>query len=216
MTQEEQFFKDLLTETGKKFSYSPVFIKQQKLGRRWNYSVCGTPIQKHKGILLGINWGFDGDHDPQSAMPDGQGIQSYKFINRSRGFLEKYLSLDFHTINFNYTNLCFFRTPRENFLNPKDYENCLPLFKQFVDFVQPPWIFSLGNNNCKILLQHRQITDIRQYFDREQKQRGITANLWGHNFYSVPHPNARVKAKSRIEIWEDIGQQILLLSEHRY
>ena len=211
MTQEERFFKRLLANTEQKFFESPVFTEQQQLGKRWSYSVCGTPIQKNRGILLGINWGVDGDHEPQSEMPNGKDIPSYNFVQRSREFLEKYLLLDFHTINFNYTNLCFFRTPKEVFLKPKDYENSLPLFRQFVEFVKPPWVFSLSNNNYKILLQLGQLTDIKEYFDSEQKHKGITAKLWGQNFYSVPHPNARVKAKSRNEIWEHIGQQTLLV-----
>ncbi len=212
MTQEEQFFRRLLVDTERKFFESPVFIKQQQLSKRWNYSVCGTPIQKNKGILLGINWGADGDHEPQMEMPDGEDIPNYNFIQRSRPFLEKYLLLNFYIINFNYTNLCFFRTPKESCLNSKDHENSLPLFKQFVEFVKPPWIFSLGNNNYNILLGLGQLTDVMEYFDSEHKHKGIMAKLWGHNFYSVPHPNARVKKKSRNEIWEHIGQQPLLLA----
>lgn len=211
MTIEQQFLHRLLADTKEKFLSSPVFAEQQQLGRQWNYSVCGTPIQVGKGILLGINWGVSGDHQPQTEMPDGKDIPTYNFIHRSRHFIENYLLLDFDTMNFNYTNLCFFRTPNEIFLRPKDYENSLPLFKQFVEFVKPNWIFSLSNNNSKILSQFGQLTDSTDFFDSEQKHKGVKAKLWGHPYFSVPHPNARVKAKSRNEIWERIGEQTLLL-----
>jgi hypothetical protein len=212
MTVEEQFLQQLLTDTKEKFIGSPVFAEQQQLGRQWNYSACGTPIQVGKGILLGINWGVSGDHQPQTEMPDGKDIPTYNFIHRSRQFLETYLRMDFDTMNFNYTNLCFFRTPKEVFLRPRDYENSLPLFKQFVEFVKPNWIFSLSNNNSKILSQYGQLTSCTDFYDNEQKHKGVKANLWGHPYFSVPHPNARVKTKSRNEIWERIGEQTLLLT----
>jgi hypothetical protein len=211
MTTEEQFLQRLLADTKEKFLESPVLGEQQLCGRQWNYSACGTPIQVGKGILLGINWGVSGDHEPQTEMPDGKDIPTYNFIQRSRQFLEQHLHLDFDTKNFNYTNLCFFRTPREVFLRPKDYENSLPLFRKFVEFVKPEWIFSLSNNNTKILQQHGQLRFTIDYYDSESKHKGVKANLWGHPYFSVPHPNARVKAKSREEIWEQIGQQISLL-----
>ncbi len=209
MTNEEQFFKELLTVTKVAFHNSPVFKEQQKLGKQWNYSICGTPIQLGKGILLGINWGVSGDHVEQTKMPDGKDIPSYNFIQRSKPFLEKYLSLDFDVINFNYTNLCFFRTPDEIFLRPMDYKNSLPLFQQFVQFINPKWIFSLGNNNCKILLQLGQLANVKEFYDNDKKHKALSAELWGHNFFSVPHPNARVKTKSRNEIWESIGEEII-------
>ncbi len=207
MANEEQFLKQLLFETKIKFQESPIFNEQLTLEEHWYYSICGTPIQIEKGILLGINWGAGGEHQPQTEMPDGKDILAYNFIQRSRQNLEKYLSLDFNDINFNYSNLCFFRSPHEIFLRPKDYENSLPLFKQYVDFIKPKWIFSLGNNNCKILSQFGKLTDFKEYLDSERKHKGVTAKLWDYDFFSVPHPNARVKTKSRIEIWEQIGQQ---------
>jgi hypothetical protein len=212
MTIEEHFLQRLLSDTKEKYMLSPVFAEQQKLGRQWNYSVCGTPIQIGKGILLGINWGVSGDHNPQTDMPDGKDIPTYNFIRRSRHYLENYLRLDFDTMNFNYTNLCFFRTPNEVILRPKDYENSLPLFKQFVEFVQPDWIFSLSNGNSKILSQFGLLTNTTDFYDSEQKHKGVKANLWGHPYFSVPHPNARVKTKSRNEIWERISEQILMLT----
>lgn len=212
MTVEEQFLQDLLAYTEEMFLNSPVYATQKQSGCQWSYSVCNTPIQRGKGILLGINWGVSGYHVPQTKMPDGKEITTYNFIYRSREFLERYLLLDFDTLNFNYTNLCFFRTPKESSLHKKDYENSLALFRKFVEFVEPKWIFSLSSNNNKILSQFGHLTDSTDFYDSDNKYKGVKANLWGHSYFSVPHPNARVKAKSRNEIWELIGEQTLRLA----
>jgi hypothetical protein len=209
MTEEEHFFIQLLKETKSKFVKSPIYTKQTELGRQWNYSVCGTPIQKNKQILLGINWGVDGDHEAQKELPHGRDIQHYNFIQRSQPFLEKYLAISLNAVNFNYTNLCFFRSPNASYLSLEDYQNSLPLFKLFADLILPPWIFSLGNSNYQILEQLGQLTNIKKYFDSEKKYYGVTGKLWSYDFYSVPHPNARVKSKSRNEIWELIGKHII-------
>lgn len=50
------------------------------------------------------------------------------------------------------------------------------------------------------------------FYDSEQKHKGVKAELWGHSYFSVPHPNARVKTKSRNEIWERIGKQTFPLT----
>lgn len=193
MILEEQFLQRLLVETKEKFIGSPIFAEQQQLCRQWNFSVCGTPIQVGKGILLGINWGVSGDHKPQAEMPDGKDIPTYNFIRRSRQYLETYLLLNFDTMNFNYTNLCFFRTPKEIFLRVTDYENCLPLFRQFVEFIKPEWIFSLSNNNSKILSRFGQLTDCRSFYDHEQKYKGVKATLWGQSILFRPTPQRASK-----------------------
>jgi len=118
----------LLFDTDKQFKKSPVYQKQLTLGKLWNYAICATPIQKGKGVLFGINWGGSDGYKPQSAMPTGQDIVEYYFIKQSRKPL-KQLGLDFSTFNFNYTNLCFFRTPRANILEFEDYKLSLPFNK---------------------------------------------------------------------------------------
>ncbi len=205
---EDVFFKQLLDRTKQVFKITDVYKKQQGLKQNWNYSVCGTPIQKNKGILLGINWGADDNHEPQSDMPEGKDILEYRFINRSKKYLENYLKLDFNSINFNYTNLCFFRTKAEKDLSDDDYKSSLPLFKSFVEFINPPWIFSLGTGNYYRLQQFGELKNIKEFPDSENKFKGVTATLWGHKFYAVPHPNAHVKGASRDEIWKLIGKNI--------
>ncbi len=210
MVSEELFFQNLLLNTKEAFSNSAICVKQKHLNQEWNYSVCGTPLQVGKGIIMGINWGADGNHPAQTMMPDGRDILDYKFISRSRLLLESYIKIDFVSLNFNYTNLCFFRTPRESLLEDKDYELSLPIFRQLVEYINPPWIFSLAIRNYQTLSRLKQLHDTKEFKDSSQKVTGIKAQLWEYPFYAVPHPNARVSSKSRQEIWKQVGNQLLV------
>ncbi len=209
MTEEEQFFEHLLAET--KLQYEK--CSDQLHNKNWYYSICGAPIKRGKGILLGINWGVDSncEHTPQkfNEIPNKEKFMKYKFIDRSKMRLKDYLKLDLDNENtdVNYTNLCFFRTPNINHLTNQDFENSLHLFKHFFDFVKPPWIFSLGIKTYEKLKEFDKLSDIdnESYFG--EKCRGVTAKLWNINFYCVPHPNARVSNESRNRIWELIGNK---------
>lgn len=204
---KERFFKLLLEQTKKQFELSPICRKQIELGKKWNYSICGTPIQTGRGILLGINWGADDSHEAQSKMPDGEDIAGYGFIRRSEQYLKKHLQLNLESLNFNYANLCFFRSPRESDLTDDDYKLSLPLFKQYVEFINPPWIFSLGSGNSNRLINTGELKSITEYPDKAGKFRGLSGTLWDVPYFSVPHPNARVKRISRDEIWESLATQ---------
>ncbi|HEY8388647.1 MAG TPA: hypothetical protein VIK74_08590, partial [Parasegetibacter sp.] len=114
-------------------------------------SICATPISKDSGIIFGINWGGSGNFLPQTVMPKGNDIADYHFIKQSRQFLEKHWQLDVLNINFNYTNLCFFRTPKEKDLTSDDYKLSLPLFEKYVRYINPPWLLSIGGTNIKVL-----------------------------------------------------------------
>ncbi|MDE3185004.1 MAG: hypothetical protein KGM16_16450 [Bacteroidota bacterium] len=160
-----------------------------------------------KGCPYGHQLGVDGDHEPQNTLPDGKDIAGYPFIKRSRKYLENYLHLDFDDINFNYTNLCFFRSPQQKDLNYHDYKVSLKLFKQFVDYIKPPWIFSLGDSNSKLLEELNVLDNKNELPNKDAKFRGITGELWGITYFSVPHPNARVKSELREEIWKCIGDE---------
>jgi len=201
MTAVDDFFQQLLSDTDAAFLQSPVCQFQYQAGYKWNYSVCGTPLQPGKGIILGINWGADGVHEKQTVMPDGKDVAEYIFMKKSRANIEDILELDFECANFNYTNLCFFRTPAIVFLSPRDYRLSLPLFRSLVEFINPPWIFSLGNSNYKVLSDLEALSGIVEFFDKERKHKAVKGKLWGFDFYSVPHPGARVKAASRKELW---------------
>jgi hypothetical protein len=195
---ETEFFEQLIQKTAKQYEKSSIFLK----GEKWNYSICGSPIQKGRGIVLGINWGADDNHEPQSEMPDGKDIPTYRFINRSKDLLHKHLNVSLEPVNFNYSNLCFFRSPAENDLKIEDYRLSLPLLKEYVEYIQPPWILSLGSSNVQKLSYFGLLTDLQTFYDSQGKFSGNKARLWGYHFYSVPHPNAREKSYFREEIWK--------------
>lgn len=198
------FFSELLVDTDRQFKKSPIYQKQSTLGNQWNYAVCATPISKNNGILFGINWGGADNFQPQTIMPSGQGITEYHFIKKSRQLLEKQWGLDFTSINFNYTNLCFFRTPKERYLSADDYKLSLPLFERYVRYIDPPWLLSIGGTNLKVLGSLGVLKNIRQHFDRQGKFRGHSGQLWDWNIFSVPHPSAHLTSEARLTIWETV------------
>jgi hypothetical protein len=209
MNDEIEFFKELLVKTKTEFYKSPIYKKQNDDKNRWGFSICGTPIQKGKGILLGINWGGHGEYDEQKEMPNGNDILTYNFIQRSQPFFDTYLSLKVDKVDFNYTNLCFFRTPDIKSLSFQDYECSCPLFQQYVEYIKPRWIFSLGIKNYYLLKDMKKLSSTEEFHDSESKHMGATGKFLSYNFYAVPHPNARIKTNSRNEIWDKVGKQFI-------
>ncbi len=207
MSEEIKFFEELRQKTLDIFYESPIYKKQHEENQQWGFSICGTPIQIGKGIIFGINWGGNGEYEDQSEMPKGNEILEYDFIKRSKTFFDKYLHLKFDEPNFNYTNLCFFRTPNIKYLSFQDYERSYPLFVEYVKFIQPPWIFSLGITGYDILKKLGPLKADPDIRDSSQSQRGATGKFFGFNFYAVPHPNAHLKGDSRQEIWAQIGEK---------
>jgi hypothetical protein len=208
MNDSKHFFKTLLDKTKQNFAESNVKILQEERGENWNYAICDTPIVKGKGIIFGINWGGNGNFVPHIEEPDGLNISDYIFIKRSKAFLEKGWDLDFNNINFNYSNLCFFRSPKASDLIFEDFDTSLPLFKEYVKYIKPPWLLSIGGTNIKILDQLGCLLNIKTFEDDENKFKGYTADLWGYKVYSVPHPSARLKRKSRQTIWNKITNEM--------
>lgn len=205
---ENNFLAELLDVTDQQFKKSPVYQKQLKLGKRWNYSICATPISKGKGVLFGINWGGD-DNSPQTIMPSGQDVENYHFIKQIRKYLDPQWNLDFTTINFNYTNLCFFRTPKQSCLSLGDYELSLPLFERYIRYINPPWILSIGVSNLRILNRLGALSNLKDHYDNQGKFRGQSGRLWGWHFFSVPHPSAHLTRESRLEIWSAVTQEMV-------
>lgn len=204
----DSFFFELLKDTERQFKKSPIYRKQIALGKQWNYSICATPILKTKGVILGINWGGTDNFPPQSVMPKGDGIAEYHFIKQSRQFLEKHWQLDISNKNFNYTNLCFFRSPTEKDLSVDDYKLSLPLFEKYIRYINPPWLLSIGGTNINILDRFGQLENIQRYFDNENKFKGHSAQLWGYNIFSIPHPIARLTTEARQTIWTKVTDEM--------
>jgi hypothetical protein len=163
------FFSELLIDTDEQFKKSTIYQKQLSLGEQWNYSICATPISKGNGVIFGINWGGSGDFTAGTVMPTGDDIAGYHFIKQSKTFLEKHWQIDISKINFNYTNLCFFRTPKEKDLSFDDYKLSWPLFEKYVDYINPPWLLSIGVTNLKVLNSLNLLKNIQYQFDNEKK-----------------------------------------------
>lgn len=137
-------------------------------------------------------------------MPSGKDISNYDFIKRSRQLFEKYWGLDITIPNFNYTNLCSFRSPREDILVDDDYVLSIPLFKKYINYINPPWILSIGVKNINVLKKLGYLENIIPHFDKQKKFKGHSGKLWAWNLFSIPHPNARISPEARQTIWEHI------------
>lgn len=96
----------------------------------WGLSICATPFQQNKGLIMGINWGGGSladnyKYNIQKTMPsfnefrDLYKANEYKFLKRLEPFFKIYLDLDVSSGEFNYSNFCFFRTPDISSLRKK-------------------------------------------------------------------------------------------------
>lgn len=202
------FFAELIADTNEKFRESSIYHKQKTLNKKWNYAICATPITKDSGVIFGINWGGEDGYEAQTTMPTGQGITKYHFIQQSRQFLEKHWGLDITSVNFNYTNLCFFRSPSEKYLLKKDYELSLPLFEKYIRYINPPWLLSIGSSNLKVLDHFGLLKNIHRHFDNQNKFKGHSAQLWDYNIFSVPHPSAHLTNEARQTIWTKVTTEM--------
>ncbi len=190
LTPEEKY-KELIERCGIVFAEWSK-DKDEKY-RKWKYALCATPIQPGKGIILGINWGVDRNEEnyyPSKTMPDGSDIKQYHFINRSRKYLEKYLELNLEKLDFNYSNLCMFRTPKSNLLNSEAYHLCFPIFHDYLKYINPPWVLSLGLENYKTLKKIVSIDDFKELKKVPNKNgSAFRMRILNHLFYMFIHPS---------------------------
>lgn len=180
---------------------------------KWGISVCATPIQIGKGMILGINWGGGGPGDKhvyesQQKMPTLDQFKadfkngSYGFLTRSADYLKKYPGIDVEDGEFNYTNLCLFRSPNQKFLLTDDYESCFDTFKFLVAAIEPPWILSLGTGNVERI--KALIPAFSPEIETAGRATGRRDKLLEIPFYCVPHPNAHLSKPDRDGIWEKV------------
>lgn len=204
----QEKYTDLLNKISKEFDKSDIKIKQEKANAEWNYALCATPIQKNKGLILGINWGGnEKNYEISKIMPNGNDVKTYPFIKRSKSYLETYFHINIEEVNFNYSNFCFFRSPKANDLSSNDFNLCLPIIKEYIDYIQPPWILSLGTGNIKYL---------KKYFKTDfecsgpiriegNSNKAYKGSLMKFNFYNLPHPNAYYLSNDVYKkLWEKI------------
>ena len=204
-TKEEIFFYNLLDETKQDFLKSPVKEKQEELGKNWNYAICETPIQKNKGIIFGLNWGGD-NHQPQSDFPVAEKERNWNFMNNSLHYFDKYLKIK-SISEVNYSNLCFFRSPKIHYLNWKDWELAIPLFRRYVDYINPPWALLLGKTGIGILDYYGHLKNLKKIEIKGKRKRtfGYSGILFEkYPFYCVPHPQAHIATDVREKVWKNV------------
>ena len=205
---QEEFTAFLLRKT--KIAYEQSDIKTKSL----YYSVAGTPIIKYKGVLIGLNWGGGGKNDMNNYIPQDLNKlnqsqpKDYRFIHSLFPFLQEYTKLN-SILDINYSNLCFFRSPKVSDLSPRDWELSSKLFEDYINYIQPPWILftSLGRKPVSILLNHDDI-EIKVQKDFKQGNKVFTAHkgLYRHQFklLTVPYPYQAggISKITRCRIWK--------------
>jgi len=203
----EDFFYDLLKKTEVVFKQSAT--RKMYPEENWNFAICETPIQKGKGLFFGLNWGGD-NIDQQSVYPPKHKDRNWKFVTQSRPFFKEYFDADIEDLN--YSNLCFFRSPDMNSFEGSDWDLALPLFKEYVDFVEPSWSLMLGkppsrlNNHIKGYERHVVINE-----SNDRRVFGYTGKLFGAiPFGSVPHTESQISTEARHEIWSKVKNYIHL------
>lgn len=193
--------------------YKKSNLYQKKLG----LSICATPIQIGKTLLIGINWGGGSSSDSYSynindEMPSFDNFRNdykegaYKFLKRIQPFIQKNCGIDISSGEFNYSNLCFFRTPNIKELTREDFFVCAPIFKTMVTNIRPEQIISVGTGNIKYLKDFFR-DDFRCVENEEAKtitsHKISTGSLFSFKFYSLPHPNAHNLSNEIYEkLWE--------------
>lgn len=205
--EEIQFFNDLLRDTWQVFRESPIKQYQDREKKNWNYAICETPIQKGKGLIFGLNWGGENDYPAQKNYPSiNKGKRNWPFISTSRKYFKKHIGIE--SINqINYSNLCFFRSPKIKYLKERDWELALPLFEKYVNYIKPTWTLMLGNTGINYLGNHLTITDRIKVNGKGRKVKGYKGVLFGkYKFKCVPHPNNyRFNSSEKIdELWAKV------------
>ena len=200
----EEFFDYLLNQTKTKFEESDVYKKNKD--NNWNYAVCETPIQKNKGVYFGLNWGGK-NKNTQKKYPTKfrEKGRKWPFVTKSHIYFKTFL--DEEMAELNYSNLCFFRSPKAHQISEKDWDLAIALFKEYVYYINPPFTLMLGSPP-KSLKQHHltNLTTIKVKDEKHDKiVRGYTGILFGkYPFGCVPHPVARISKDARYKIWDEV------------
>ena len=127
----------------------------------------------------------------------------YPFIQKSKELISEFLQIEIEDVEFNYTNVCLFRSPNVSDLSIKEVRWCMPILKEFIELINPPCILSLGNTN--IVYLEPDLRELKKFTETGTSHVGYSGILWDRPFYSVPHPNARkLTDEVRYKIWESV------------
>ncbi len=207
-------FDVLLEKANRLFELSEVKFRQDRNTFKWGLSLCATPINPGKTVILGINWGGPvfGDnarYSVQRRFPTKEEFLNdyndgvYPHIEKSSGLISEFLQFEVGAVEFNYTNVCLFRSPNVSDLSIKEVRWCIPILKELIELIEPPCILSLGNTN--IVYLEPDLKELKKFTEAGTPHVGYSGMLWGRPFYSVPHPNARKLADEvRHKIWSSV------------
>ena len=190
---------------------------------KWGLSLCATPVNTGKAVILGISWGGAAVEDKtgysiQRRFPTKDEFLEdylaggYPFIQKSKDLISEFLKIEIEDVEFNYTNVCLFRSPSVSDLSIKEVRWCMPILKEFIELIDPPCILSLGNTN--IVYLEPDLRELKKFTEAGTPHVGYSGILWGRPFYSVPHPNARkLTDEIRHNIWESVFRSQSLVRE---
>lgn len=209
-------FDILLDKAQRLFELSEVKFRQERNMLKWGLSLCATPVNPGKAVILGISWGGvvmtdKNRYSVQRRYPTKEEfLEDYKegaypFIHKSSKFISEFLQLGIEDVEFNYTNVCLFRSPNVSDLSIKEVRWCIPILKEFIELIDPPCILSLGNTN--IVYLEPDLRELKKLTETGTPHVGYSGMLWNRPFYSVPHPNARkLSDEVRHKIWNTVFQ----------
>jgi uracil-DNA glycosylase family 4 len=207
-------FDVLLDKANRLFELSEVKFRQERNMLKWGLSLCATPVNPGKAVILGISWGGAvsagvSKYSIQRRFPTKEEFLEdynkggYPFIQKSKELISEFLQIEIEDVEFNYTNVCLFRSPNVSDLSIKEVRWCMPILKEFIELIDPPCILSLGNTN--IVYLEPDLSVLKKFTEMGTSHVGYSGMLWGRPFYSVPHPNARkLTDEVRHKIWESL------------
>jgi len=207
-------FEVLLDKAKRLFEFSEVKFRQDRNMLKWGISLCATPVNTGKAVILGISWGGAAVEDKtrysiqrrfptQDEFLEDYVAGGYPFIQKSKELISEFLQIEIEDVEFNYTNVCLFRSPNVSDLSIKEVRWCMPILKEFIELINPPCILSLGNTN--IVYLEPDLRELKKFTETGTSHVGYSGMLWGRPFYSVPHPNARkLTDEVRHKIWESV------------
>jgi uracil-DNA glycosylase len=207
-------FDVLLEKANRLFELSEVKFRRDRNTLNWGLSLCATPVNPGKAVILGISWGGAvssglSRYSIQRRFPTKEEFLEdynnggYPFIQKSGEFISEFLNIKIEDVEFNYTNVCLFRSANVSDLSIKEVRWCMPILKEFIELIDPPCILSLGNTN--IVYLEPDLSELKKFTEAGTPHVGYSGMLWGRPFYSVPHPNARKLTDDvRHKIWSSV------------
>ena len=132
------------------------------------------------------------------------GDKNWNFVSHSRKYFRDYFDKEIEELN--YSNLCFFRSPKVKQIENEDWELAIPLFQKYVNYIDTPWTLMLGKPNhlWKNYLFDRKTITIRDTKNGKSVY-GYTGMLFDkYPFSAVPHPQAKISSETQVEVWDQV------------